>query len=57
MKDRELNRAVAKATGESVRTIQKMGFSLIEPVPFVLDPKAEEVNAWPKEIRAGKGAS
>ena len=57
MKDRELNRAVAKASGESVRTIQKMGFSLIEPVPFVLDPKAEEVSTWPKEIRAGKGAS
>ena len=57
MKDRELDRAVAKATGESVRTIQKMGFSLVEPVPFVLDPKAEDAVAWPKEIRAGKGAS
>jgi len=57
VKDRELNRAVAKATGESVRTIQKMGFSLIEPVPFVLDPKAEEVSAWPKEIRDRRRAS
>lgn len=57
MKDRELNRAVAKATGESVRTIQQMGFSLIEPVPFVLDPKAEEVNAWPKDIRTGRRVS
>ena len=57
MKDRELDRAVAKATGESVRTIQKMGFSLIEPTLFVSDPKAEDAVVWPKDIKAKRRIS
>ncbi|MBX7168128.1 MAG: hypothetical protein K1X74_17465 [Pirellulales bacterium] len=30
----ELNRAVAQATGESLRTIESRGFSLIEPPDY-----------------------
>jgi len=43
MSDRELHRAVARATGEFVETIQKLGFRLEgdelrdEPGPLVLD--------------------
>ena len=31
MNQRELNRAIAAATGESVETISAIGFSLVEP--------------------------
>jgi hypothetical protein len=43
MSERDLNRAVAQATGEFVETIQKLGFGLIagddheDPGPLVLD--------------------
>jgi len=32
MTQRELNRAVAAATGESLNTVAGLGFSLLEPV-------------------------
>ena len=41
MKQADLNRAVARATGESVSTIKRLGFLLAEPADS-LDPNAEE---------------
>jgi len=38
MTQRELNRAVATATGESITTIDRMGFNLVEVVE---DPEPE----------------
>jgi hypothetical protein len=38
MTQRELNRAVARATGETVETIARMGFSPLR-VPFQQDPE------------------
>ncbi len=41
MKQSDLNRAVALATGESVSTVKRLGFLLAEP-DEVIDPAAEE---------------
>ena len=41
MKQADLDRAVARATGETVSTIKRLGFLLAEPVNS-LDPDAEE---------------
>jgi len=38
MHQNELNRAVARATGESVRTIAKMGFGLLDDPPVEREP-------------------
>jgi len=38
MHQNELNRAVARATGESVRTIAKMGFGPLNPLPVDREP-------------------
>lgn len=35
----ELDRAVARATGESVRTIARRGFVPLTPVPFEREPR------------------
>ena len=48
MNQRALNRAVAKATGESVRTISERGFVPLSPVPIERDPQTvdwDEVQA------------
>ena len=37
MDQRELNREVAKATGETVGTIDKMGFVPLHPSPYERD--------------------
>ncbi|MCA9124644.1 MAG: hypothetical protein H6822_09035 [Planctomycetaceae bacterium] len=37
MNQRELNREVARATGETVATIGQMGFVPLEPIPFERD--------------------
>ena len=37
MNQRELNREVAKATGETVATIDQMGFVPLEPIPYERD--------------------
>ena len=34
MKQSELNRAVAAATGETVKTVRAMGFGLLELIPI-----------------------
>ena len=38
MNQSELDQAVAKATGESVRTIAQMGFVLLAPIPIEREP-------------------
>ncbi len=47
MRQRDLNRAVAHATGESVATIQRLGFLLAEPQQPV---DQEETAAGPNVI-------
>lgn len=42
MKQADLNRAVARATGETVTTIKRLGFLLADPRE-PLDPDAEEL--------------
>ena len=39
MKQSELNRAVARATGENLRVISQLGFSLADPVSVQHDPE------------------
>ncbi|QDT93578.1 hypothetical protein [Gimesia algae] len=41
MKQVDLNRAVALATGESISTVKRLGFLLAEPDEHI-DPAAEE---------------
>lgn len=57
----ELNRAVAAATRESVRTIARMGFVPLTPIPFEREPltpdwdeiDAKRVGIFPKRRRQG----
>ena len=42
MNQRELNRAVAAATGETVSTIAELGFSIADPDDVAFDPECEE---------------
>ena len=37
MNQRELNRQIAKATGETVATIDQLGFVPLEPIPYERD--------------------
>ena len=39
MNQNKFNRAVARATGESVETIAHCGFVLLTPVPFEREPR------------------
>ena len=39
MRQAEINRAVAQATGESVRTVSELGFSLADPCCVAHDPE------------------
>jgi hypothetical protein len=41
MTQAQLNRAVAQATGESVETIRRYGFSIVQPLQ-VFDPDHDE---------------
>ncbi len=43
MQQTEINRAVARATGETVATIKRLGFLLAEPSAIVADPDAPEL--------------
>ena len=43
MKQSELNRAVAKATGENLQIISRLGFSLADPVLVEHDPEPSDV--------------
>jgi len=42
-----LNRAIARATGESVDRIQRMGFALVSMTPLVARPSAPSGGRWP----------
>lgn len=46
MNQRELNRAVARETGESVRTIERLGFLLTEPEVELPDPDHEALGPY-----------
>ena len=39
MNQRDLNREISRATGESVSTIAGMGFVELRPIPFEHDPQ------------------
>ena len=54
MKQNEVNRAVVRATGESVRTIQKMGFSLIEPMAHPVEQRSHNASIWMKQVKERK---
>ena len=41
MTQNELNRAVARATGEAISEISRRGFSLADPVQANFDPEAD----------------
>lgn len=45
MKQADLNRAVAHATGETVSTIKRLGFLLADPTE-TLDPDAEALGPY-----------
>ncbi len=45
MTQNELNRAVAKATGETVAKIAEMGFTSLMPVPYEREPKRVDWDA------------
>ena len=47
MSQQELESAVARATGESVRTVRNRGFSIVEPELLDFDP---EPNLLPVQI-------
>ena len=42
----EVNRAVASATGESVRTVQRLGFLIADPDDELSDPDDEELGPY-----------
>ena len=41
MSQHDLDLAVASATGESLRTIRRRGFSVIEPADVLFDPEPD----------------
>ena len=45
MKQNDLNRAVAQATGESISTIKRLGFLLSDPDDY-RDPESEEFGPY-----------
>ena len=46
MTQAEVNRAVARATGESVRTIQRLGFLIADPDSELTDPDDEDLGPY-----------
>ena len=43
MTQAELNRAVAKSTGETVSVIKHLGFNMADPEEVAFDPEPDEV--------------
>lgn len=43
MRQRDLNRAVAQATGETIATIKRLGFLIADPDEPIADPDAPEL--------------
>ncbi len=58
MSQRELNHAIARATGESVATVKRLGFLLADPTVDIPDPDCEalgpQVLDW-DEFEASRG--
>jgi hypothetical protein len=48
MKQNDLNRSLSRATGESVRTIRRLGFSLFDP--GANDTDADSIDLPPQVI-------
>ena len=46
MTQMQLNREIARATGESVETIQRIGFLLDEPHLDISDPESEDLGPY-----------
>ena len=46
MTQQQLNREVARATGESIETIQRLGFLLDEPDLDISDPDSEDLGPY-----------
>ena len=46
MTQAEVNRAVARATGESVRTIQRLGFLIADTDSELTDPDDEDLGPY-----------
>ena len=46
MTQAQLNREIAQATGESVETIQRLGFLLDEPNLDISDPDSEDLGPY-----------
>ena len=46
MTQAEVNRAVARATGESVSTIQRLGFLIADPDSELLDPDDDDLGPY-----------
>ncbi len=44
MKQSDFNRAVARATGESIDTIAQRGFVLLKAAPFEREPRSDQDN-------------
>jgi len=65
MYQNELNRAVPRATGESVRTIVKMGFSPLTSIPIDREPlvvdwdklDAQRPGVFPPRVRPPRSAA
>jgi len=49
MTQAELNEAVASATGESVRTIRRRGFSIVSPLQ-IFHPEPDEDDLAPNTV-------
>jgi hypothetical protein len=47
MTEQELHRAIARKTGESFKTIRRMGFSIVKPKVMDFDP---EPNLLPPQV-------
>jgi len=51
MTQAELNRAVATATGETVKTIADLGFVPLEPIPVEREPQVVDWDALDERRR------
>ena len=52
MNQNDFNRAVAKATGESAKTIARHGFVLLTPAPFEREPQKVDYDEFFESVSA-----
>jgi hypothetical protein len=43
MSQSELNEAIARSTGEDIRLVQELGFSIADPTEVNFDPEPDDV--------------